>query len=213
MPQTAEGQTVVVNLSGHSGERPARHYSSDASGGHMTTALRQKLDGRQGFGKESPVVLHHGRLSATPTTPVGIVRSLAENGADLVELGIPFSDPIADGPVIQAASEQALRNEVTLHGVLDLAAEIRLNTPIPIVLMGYANPIFRFGMAKFFSKCAVAWNRRDHHSGRAPGGKRRVPPSRGRQRHRDSHAPERRSLGSRSPRTSCEQQVSRMAEL
>jgi tryptophan synthase alpha chain len=119
----------------------------------MTTTLRQKLTALRDSGRK---VLSFFITAGypRPNDTVNIVRALAENGADLVELGIPFSDPIADGPVIQAASEQALRNEVTLHGVLDLAAEIRQNTPVPIVLMGYANPILRFGMARFFAKCA-----------------------------------------------------------
>lgn len=120
----------------------------------MTTTLRQKLTAVKDSGKK---VLSFFITAGYPRPgdTVNIVRSLADNGADLVELGIPFSDPIADGPVIQAASEQALRGGITLRGTLDLAAEIRKHTPIPIVLMGYANPIFRFGMAKFFSQCAA----------------------------------------------------------
>ncbi len=89
-----------------------------------------------------------------PEDTAAIVRSLAEGGADLVELGIPFSDPIADGPVIQSASEQALKRGGSLARTLEIAAEIRKNVAIPIVLMGYANPIVRFGMADFFRACA-----------------------------------------------------------
>jgi tryptophan synthase alpha chain len=120
----------------------------------MTTTLRQKLTAVKDSGKK---VLSFFITAGYPRRgdTVNIVRSLAENGADMVELGIAFSDPIADGPVIQAASEQALRGGITLRHTLDLAAEIRKHTPIPIVLMGYANPIFRFGMAQFFSQCAA----------------------------------------------------------
>src|ERR1700743_3679110 len=84
------------------------------------------------------------------------VIALAEAGADVIELGIPFSDPLADGPTIQRASERALKAGTTLASVLELVRRIRQsNSPaaseVPIVLFGYYNPIFQMGLEKFAS--------------------------------------------------------------
>ncbi|TAK90895.1 MAG: tryptophan synthase subunit alpha [Burkholderiaceae bacterium] len=79
-----------------------------------------------------------------------LMHALVEAGADVIELGIPFSDPMADGPVIQRASERALLNGVTLDDVLQTVAQFRqTNITTPVVLMGYANPIERMGTAVF----------------------------------------------------------------
>ena len=78
-----------------------------------------------------------------------LVLELEKSGADIVEIGVPFSDPTADGPVIQAASQRALKAGATLRGVLELVAEIRRTSQIPIVLFGYFNPIFAYGAEKF----------------------------------------------------------------
>src|SRR5579862_3415379 len=80
---------------------------------------------------------------------VPLIIEMSKHGADLIELGIPFSDPIADGPTIQASSEAALRNGVTLDKTLKMASEIRRSCDIPLILMGYSNPIYRFGLEKF----------------------------------------------------------------
>lgn len=78
-----------------------------------------------------------------------LVCSLADSGVDIVELGVPFSDPLADGPTIQAASQRALKNHVTLHKILQSVKRIRRYSQIPIALMTYCNPVFRFGEEKF----------------------------------------------------------------
>jgi len=78
-----------------------------------------------------------------------IVGALIGGGADIVEIGIPFSDPIADGPTIQAASVRALRAGATPRVVLELAREIREDNDVPIVLLTYLNPIFRMGLRRF----------------------------------------------------------------
>jgi len=78
-----------------------------------------------------------------------IVLELEKNGADIIELGIPFSDPMADGPTIQLASERALANGTTIHDVINLAKEIREHSEIPIILFGYYNPFFTYGLEKF----------------------------------------------------------------
>ncbi|MFN3325980.1 MAG: tryptophan synthase subunit alpha [Bryobacteraceae bacterium] len=81
----------------------------------------------------------------TPEATPRLVAALERGGADLIELGVPFSDPIADGPVIQRAAERALRAGTTLRGVLDIAAGIRRHSQIPLVLFTYLNPVLRYG--------------------------------------------------------------------
>ena len=77
------------------------------------------------------------------------IRALAEGGADIIELGMPFSDPVADGPVIQAASERALENGTDLSGILKMTGEVSKKVSIPLVLMGYFNPILSYGVERF----------------------------------------------------------------
>jgi len=84
------------------------------------------------------------------------VLALAEAGADVIELGIPFSDPLADGPTIQRASERALKAGTTLAGVLDLARRIRQSSQVPLILFGYYNPIFQMGVEKFAAAASAA---------------------------------------------------------
>src|SRR5881296_1325162 len=84
------------------------------------------------------------------------VLTLAEAGADVIELGVPFSDPLADGPTIQRASERALKSGATLAGVLDLVRRIRKSSQVPLVLFSYYNPILQMGLEKFASAAASA---------------------------------------------------------
>jgi tryptophan synthase alpha chain len=85
-----------------------------------------------------------------------LLVELARAGADLVEVGVPFSDPVADGPVIQRASERALRNGVTLSAVLSCIAASRLRIEIPIVLFSYFNPLLQFGLERLASEARTA---------------------------------------------------------
>jgi tryptophan synthase alpha chain len=85
-----------------------------------------------------------------------IVLLFEECGADIVELGVPFSDPLADGPTIQRASERALKNGVTLRKVISLVKDLRQVTCIPIVLMTYFNPVFKYGVENFIKDSRVA---------------------------------------------------------
>ena len=88
---------------------------------------------------------------------VQIMHSLAAAGADIIELGIPFSDPMADGPAIQRASERALKRGLSLKNVLSIVSEFRSgNTVTPVVLMGYANPVERMGYTNFAHAAAAA---------------------------------------------------------
>jgi tryptophan synthase alpha chain len=85
-----------------------------------------------------------------------VVPLLVENGADIIELGIPFSDPLADGVTIQRASFQALQNGVTTTICLEVAGKLRRQVNVPLVFMSYFNPLFRYGLDKFCRDCARA---------------------------------------------------------
>jgi tryptophan synthase alpha chain len=85
-----------------------------------------------------------------------IVLAAAEAGADVIELGVPFSDPVADGPTIQRASERALRSGTTLAGVMGLVEKIRAQSDVPLVLFTYFNPILQMGLEKFAKTAALA---------------------------------------------------------
>lgn len=90
-----------------------------------------------------------------PQLTVPLLHALVEAGADILELGVPFSDPMADGPTIQRASERALKHHVGLHHVLDMVAEFRAkDAQTPVVLMGYGNPIEAMGWETFARRCA-----------------------------------------------------------
>lgn len=82
-----------------------------------------------------------------------VIRTLANNGISMIEVGIPFSDPMADGPVIQDAATKALRNGMSLNKLFDQLKDIRQDVQIPLVLMGYLNPIIHFGFERFCQKC------------------------------------------------------------
>jgi tryptophan synthase alpha chain len=84
------------------------------------------------------------------------VLALAEAGADVIELGVPFSDPLADGPTIQRASERALKSGTTLAGVVDLVRRIRQSSQVPLVLFSYYTPILQMGLEKFAATAAAA---------------------------------------------------------
>ena len=89
-------------------------------------------------------------------TSLEILRAACAAGADILELGVPFSDPTCDGPVIQAASERALRGGMSLAGSLRLAAELRRTVTTPIVLFSYYNPIFKFGLERAAAAAVAA---------------------------------------------------------
>jgi tryptophan synthase alpha chain len=86
----------------------------------------------------------------------GILRALDRAGADVIEIGVPFSDPLADGPVIQRATERALASGATLAGVLDLLERLRPEVAAPFVVFSYANPILRMGAERFADRAKTA---------------------------------------------------------
>lgn len=85
---------------------------------------------------------------------VEIIQQLEKNGVDLIEIGIPFSDPTADGPTIQKSNEAALTNGMSLNLLFKQLKTIRESVNIPLILMGYFNPVFQFGVEKFCNNCA-----------------------------------------------------------
>ncbi|QEY26464.1 tryptophan synthase subunit alpha [Neisseria zalophi] len=90
-------------------------------------------------------------------TTLALMHSMAANGADIIELGVPFSDPMADGPTIQRAAERALAKGISLSDVLDLVKAFReTNQTTPVILMGYLNPVHKMGYAEFAQRAAEA---------------------------------------------------------
>ena len=85
---------------------------------------------------------------------VNVMKALEKSGADLIELGMPYSDPLADGPVIQASSAKALQNGMTITRLFEQLKDVRKEVLVPIVLMGYLNPLLQYGFEKFCAKAA-----------------------------------------------------------
>lgn len=83
-----------------------------------------------------------------------LIKVMAENGADMIELGIPFSDPIAEGPAVQEADLRALASKTTTDSIFDMVEKLRAEIQIPIVLLTYMNPIFVYGIERFMKRCA-----------------------------------------------------------
>jgi tryptophan synthase alpha chain len=92
----------------------------------------------------------------SPARTPALVEALVRGGADLIELGVPFSDPIADGPVIQRAGERALKAGTSLHTVLDIARQIREKSDVPLLLFTYLNPVVRYGLDRLGADAAAA---------------------------------------------------------
>ena len=82
-----------------------------------------------------------------------LIENLAKNNVDMIEIGLPFSDPLADGPTIQASSTQALKNGMTTEMLFEQIKDIRKTAEIPLIIMGYFNPILQFGIENFLKKC------------------------------------------------------------
>ena len=122
---------------------------------YMTRRIERKFaDLREEEDKALVVYLTAGDPDLLTTRR--LVLSLEEAGVDVIEIGVPFSDPTADGPVIQAASQRALSRGVTLSGILDMIESLRDVSDIPIVLFGYYNPIFSYGNERFAARAKQA---------------------------------------------------------
>lgn len=120
----------------------------------MTHPLKAVFDARRERGGALVIYLMAGDPSLEAT--IDLVPRLAEAGADVVELGVPFSDPMADGPIIQAAALRSLSAGATVAKVLDAAAAIRARSDVPLVLMGYVNPVLSYGVERFAADAAAS---------------------------------------------------------
>ncbi|MEE9913310.1 MAG: tryptophan synthase subunit alpha [Deltaproteobacteria bacterium] len=110
--------------------------------------IGKKFEDLRGKGEKALIVyLTAGDPSLDMTRQ--LICGLEKSGVDILEIGVPFSDPTADGPVIQAASQRALKTGTTLEGVLTMVAAVRETSQIPILLFGYFNPIFAYGVERF----------------------------------------------------------------
>ncbi len=121
----------------------------------MPTRIARRFDELRCAG-ELGLIAYVTAGDPTLEATVQIAVSLAEAGADVIELGVPFSDPLADGPTIQRASERALRGGTTLTGVLELVKKLRQKTDVPLVLFTYFNPVLQMGLGKFADAAAAA---------------------------------------------------------
>jgi len=118
--------------------------------------LRQRMAACQAAGRPA-LVIYLTQGDPSPADTVAIVRAAADAGADVIELGVPFSDPSADGPVIQAAMERALTAGGSLPGALEAVAALRKSgCDVPVVLFGYYNPLFVMGVDRFAAAAAEA---------------------------------------------------------
>jgi tryptophan synthase alpha chain len=121
----------------------------------MRTRIAQRFEQLRAKG-ELGIIAYVTAGDPTLAATHQIVLSLADTGADVIELGVPFSDPLADGPVIQRASERALRSGTTLAGVTDLVRQLREKTEVPLILFSYYNPVFQMGVEKFAESASAA---------------------------------------------------------
>jgi tryptophan synthase alpha chain len=138
IPKAAARAQTSAEPSGRSVKRIERRFRELASAGEL--------------GLVAYITAGDPSLEATEK----IVLGAAKAGADVIELGVPFSDPVADGPTIQRASERALRGGTTLAGVLDLVRRLRAHSDVPLVIFSYFNPILQMGLEKFGEAAAAA---------------------------------------------------------
>jgi tryptophan synthase alpha chain len=121
----------------------------------VTNRIQQTFDDLKAKGEKALIPYI---MAGDPSLDVteSLVLTLAEGGADLIELGVPFSDPIADGPVIQQAAERALQSGTTLNKILALVTSLRKKTHVPLIFMAYFNTILAMGLENFCAKAAEA---------------------------------------------------------
>lgn len=130
-----------------------QHTSGEVTvGGETPTEARLKR--KYGIVFQSPVLYDWRTVKKNVMSPMELVKAMEREGADLIELGIPFSDPTAEGPVIQEANLRALSGGVTTDKIFDMVRELRRTVKIPLVFMTYANVVFSYGAERFISTCA-----------------------------------------------------------
>ena len=119
------------------------------------TRIGQMFEARKRAGRKSLIAYLTAGDPSPERTPA-LVEAMVRGGADLIELGVPFSDPIADGPVIQRAGERALKAGTSLRSVLEIAREIRQRSEVPVLLFTYLNPVLRYGLENLAHDAAQA---------------------------------------------------------
>src|SRR5690348_4270894 len=119
------------------------------------TRIARLFDNLRGTGSKG-LIAYLTAGDPSPARTPALIEALVRGGADLIELGVPFSDPVADGPVIQEAGERALRAGTTLRGVLDIAREVRRRSEIPLLLFTYLNPVMRYGLERLAADASEA---------------------------------------------------------
>jgi len=121
----------------------------------MTSRIAQKFEDLT-HRNERALVTYLTAGDPTPSRTVSLVLALERAGADIIELGVPFSDPIADGPVIQRAAERALKAGASVAGILETARRIRQQSQIPLLLFTYLNPVLRYGFERLATEAKEA---------------------------------------------------------
>lgn len=122
----------------------------------MTTILKNRITELFDSGKKEILSVYYTAGFPNLTDTGAIARELQNAGADIIEIGIPFSDPVADGPTIQASNKIALDNGMNLMLLLEQVKELRQNVHVPIILMGYINPVMQYGVERFCRDAAAA---------------------------------------------------------
>ena len=145
------GTIILINLSGR-GDKDVQSVSRGAAMSRLPDDVRRRMRGNGSPGLVTYVTAGDPDLPRTE----GILRALDRAGADVLEVGVPFSDPLADGPVIQRATERALAAGTTLAQVLDMVGRVRSSVQAPIVIFSYANPILRLGAERFADRARDA---------------------------------------------------------
>ena len=156
-PTMGKDQIVIVNLSGR-GDKDVHTVAKHAGHGDliMTTRIDRRFAKLKAEGRPALVTYFMGG-DPDYETSLSIMKALPKAGADVIELGMPFSDPMADGPAIQAAGLRALKGGQTLVKTLEMAREFRAgDDETPIVLMGYYNPIYIYGVDRFLADAKTA---------------------------------------------------------
>lgn len=118
----------------------------------MNNRIERCLDNLKAQNQKALVTFITAGYGGYETTEEAVLE-MEKSGADIIEIGVPFSDPIAEGPVIQKASLMSLNSGTTLKGIFEMVKRIRMKTDIPLLLMMYINSIFRYGTEKFFTQC------------------------------------------------------------
>jgi len=116
--------------------------------------IQSVFENRKGDEKLMSLFITAGYPDLDSTTD--LILGFEKNGADIIELGMPFSDPLADGPTIQHSSDVAIQNGITMNRIFEMVQKVRKESEIPIILMGYMNPVLRYGVQNFTKKAAEA---------------------------------------------------------